>query len=82
MNCSRLSLAPVVVMLAWSGCATAAPLTNMERRIVAAIESRTEPAITLLAETVDVPSASENSAGVRKVGDIYAREFRTLGFET
>ena len=82
MNCSRLSLTPVIVMLAWSGCATAAPLTNTERRIVAAIESRTEPAITLLAETVDVPSASENAAGVRKVGDIYAREFRALGFET
>jgi glutamate carboxypeptidase len=29
-----------------------------------------------------VPSATENLAGVRAVGEVYAREFRALGFET
>jgi len=82
MTCSRARSAAGFMMLAGSALATAAPLSNVERRIVAAIDSRAEPAITLLAETVDVPSASENAAGVRKVGDIYAREFKALGFDT
>jgi glutamate carboxypeptidase len=69
-------------MLGWSSCASATPLSSIEKRIVEAIDSRAQPSLALLAETVDVPSASENAAGVRKVGDIYAREFRLLGFDT
>ena len=53
-----------------------------ERRIVAAVDARTDAFVPLLAETVDVQSATENLAGVRAVGDIYAREYRALGFET
>ena len=51
-------------------------------QIVAAVDRRTDAAVELLAETVNVPSATENLAGVRAVGEIYAREFRALGFET
>ena len=54
----------------------------MEKRIVAAVDRRADAALELLAETVNVPSATENLAGVRAVGEIYAREFRALGFET
>lgn len=36
----------------------------------------------LLGESVDVDSATENHAGVRRVGEIFARELRALGFET
>lgn len=60
----------------------AASLSSAERRIVGAIDARQEAAIALLAETVDVPSATENHAGVRKAGEVYAREFKALGFET
>jgi glutamate carboxypeptidase len=59
-----------------------ADLTRVERRIVAAVDARQEPAITLLKETVDIPSATENLAGVRRVGAVYARELGSLGFET
>ncbi|MDH4104724.1 MAG: M20/M25/M40 family metallo-hydrolase, partial [Gammaproteobacteria bacterium] len=65
--------APVITLAAPSAA---------ERQIVAAVDSRTDAAIALLAETVNVPSATENLAGVRAVADIYAREFRALGFET
>jgi glutamate carboxypeptidase len=67
--------------LAGTVAAQPALLDQTERRIVASIDARTEPAIALLAETVDVASATENLAGVRAVGEIYAREFRALGFE-
>ena len=63
------------------GLAHAAPSAT-EKRIVAAVDKRTNAALDLLAETVNVQSATENLAGVRAVADVYAREFRALGFET
>ncbi len=63
------------------GLAHAAP-SAVEKRIVAAVDKRANAALDLLAETVNLQSATENLAGVRAVGDVYAREFRTLGFET
>ncbi|HET9693556.1 MAG TPA: M20/M25/M40 family metallo-hydrolase [Steroidobacteraceae bacterium] len=62
--------------------AAAAGLVATERRIVAAVDARSEAWIPLLAQTVDVQSATENLAGVRAVGEVYAREYRALGFET
>lgn len=60
----------------------AAGLDRIEKRIVAAVDARRDAAIALLAETVNVRSATENHAGVRRVGEIYARELATLGFTT
>lgn len=70
-----------VTLLAVSPLAHAAPAA-VERRIVAAVEARNAAALDLLAETVNVQSATENLAGVKAVADIYDREFRALGFET
>jgi glutamate carboxypeptidase len=67
---------------AFCGAAVSAGLSRAERRLVGAIDARRTAAIDLLAETVDVDSATENHAGVRAVGEIYAREFRKLGFST
>ncbi len=57
-------------------------LSDTERRIIEEVDARREPAIALLKETVDIPSATENLAGVRRVGAVYARELEALGFET
>jgi glutamate carboxypeptidase len=38
--------------------------------------------MSLIEETVNIQSATENHAGVRKVGDVFARELAALGFET
>jgi glutamate carboxypeptidase len=64
------------------GSAAAASLDASERRIVRAIDARSNQWVGLLAETVDVRSATENHAGVRAVGAIYEREYRALGFAT
>ena len=64
-----------------AGTAHAAP-SAMEKRIAAAVDRRSDAALELLAETVNVQSATENLAGVRALGEIYSREFRALGFET
>jgi glutamate carboxypeptidase len=62
--------------------AGAAPVSSAEERIVAQVDRQLDAAIGLLEATVNVPSATENLAGVRAVGAIYARELQSLGFET
>ncbi|MBK7903549.1 MAG: M20/M25/M40 family metallo-hydrolase [Proteobacteria bacterium] len=79
MRLSSMSL--FVLALLAVGTAYAAP-SAVEKRIAAAVERRMDAALELLAETVNVSSATENLTGVRAVGEIYAREFRALGFET
>src|SRR5262245_28530804 len=70
----------LTLLLVQPACADG--LSAPERRIVSAIDARRESAIELLKETVDIPSATENLAGVRRVGAVYARELEALGFET
>jgi glutamate carboxypeptidase len=69
-------------LLGLASLANAAALTGTEQRIVTQIDRQHEAAIGLLEETVNVQSATENLAGVRAVGAIYARELRALGFDT
>ncbi len=61
---------------------TADGLTPVERRIVEHIDSRREAAVDLLARSVNVASATENHAGVRRVADLYAAELAALGFRS
>jgi glutamate carboxypeptidase len=62
--------------------AQALALDAKEKRIVRAVDERQAQALGLLAETVDIDSATENHAGVRMVGDVLARELSRLGFDT
>ncbi len=62
--------------------AHASNLTASEQRIVETVDAEQAATLALLAETVDIQSATENHAGVRKVGDVFARELSALGFET
>jgi len=78
----RLPSALVILFLLVLQAAHGAELTDTERRIIAAVDARREAAIDLLAETVNIPSATENLAGVRRVGAVYARELEALGFES
>ena len=66
------------------GCALvqAKGLDSTEQRIVRAADARQAQSLELLAEVVNIPSATENHAGVRKAGDVFARELAALGFET
>jgi len=57
-------------------------LESTEQTILAAVDARREQSLALLAEAVDIASATENHAGVRAVGDVFARELAALGFET
>jgi glutamate carboxypeptidase len=71
-----------LLALVASASAATADLSGTERRIVRAVDANQAAAMKLIAETVDIQSATENHAGVRKVGDVFARELAALGFET
>ena len=60
----------------------AADLTPLEHKILAAVDQRREAAIDLLARAVNIPSATENREGVKRVGELYAAELNAMGFET
>jgi hypothetical protein len=55
-------------------------LSPAEQRLVAAVDAGHEAAVVRLARAVDIPSATENHAGVRRVGDLYAAELAAMGF--
>lgn len=77
---TRSSLLAVGLLL--PVCLLAGDLTPVERQLVDSIERRREAAIDLLAQSVNIPSATENHEGVKRVGEFYAEELRALGFET
>ena len=74
-------LAALLAFIA-STSAGAGGLPTAEKRIVAAVDANQAAAMTLIAETVNIQSATENHVGVRKVGDVFARALEALGFET
>ncbi len=54
----------------------------VEAAIVTHVKNDHQRALALLKETVDINSGTMNFAGVRKVGAVFEREFKDLGFST
>lgn len=81
MATRALTVALLTLSLA-STVALSAGLTPAEQALVAQVEAGRESAVDLLARSVNVPSATENHDGVRRVADLYAAELRSLGFDT
>ena len=83
MHCNTPFAARLLIAALLCGITVPAyALDAIERRIVRTVDARQAQALELLAETVDIDSATENHAGVRQVGEVYARELAALGFET
>jgi glutamate carboxypeptidase len=74
--------AALIACMSLSSPAHAAALSAVEREVVRHADAQLEEAIALLQRAVDVPSATENLAGVRENGEIFAAALRPLGFET
>src|SRR2546423_15377361 len=68
--------------VAASQAPAAPPLTPEEQKIVAFVDARNDEALALLEKVVNVNSGTQNFAGVREVGRIFAAEFDALGFRT
>jgi glutamate carboxypeptidase len=55
-------------------------LSPVEQQIAAAADSHVKDAQAFLERTVNIDSATENLAGVRRVGDLFRAELEALGF--
>lgn len=72
----------VAILLTVSAPLVGEGLSGVEARLVARVDAGRESAIDLLRRAVDQASATENLAGVRRVGEIFAAELAGLGFAT
>lgn len=57
-----------------------AQLSPVEKKIVQSVNEQYKQTVQLLKESVDINSGTFNIAGVKAVGEIYAKELRALGF--
>jgi glutamate carboxypeptidase len=57
-----------------------AQLTASEKKLIAYVNSHMDSAIQLLITSVNINSGTLNTAGVKKVGALYAAELKKLGF--
>jgi len=55
-------------------------LAPIEKKLIQTIEQEMEQTLQLLRQSVDINSGTYNIAGVRAVGQLYAKELRALGF--
>jgi glutamate carboxypeptidase len=85
----RLLLATAYVLLAAQSLdaqSTAGPdsssLTDTEQRIAAYADRTRQEAEALLEKVVNINSGTMNVEGVKRVGDVFAAEFKALGFRT
>ena len=56
-------------------------LTPQEKQIAATAKESTEDAIRLIEKVVNINSGTMNHPGVKEVGQIFAKEFESIGFE-
>ena len=90
MTFPRLILRPLLVLaalVAGSGPGRAAstpttPLTAEEQRLIAAVEAGKDDFGSALGQAVQIDSATENLAGVRQLGELFAQQLTELGFES
>ena len=78
-DASHLLLAALLALCAG---AAQAGLDRTERMIARQAAAGQPEAEALLARVVDIESPTENVAGVRAVGDVFAAELRAIGFST
>lgn len=69
----------LLIAFGWSQSLWAQTLSPLEQKIVDAVNNKMAYAEALLKESVNINSGTLNIAGVKKVGDIFAREFTKAG---
>ncbi|CAN5373527.1 M20 family metallopeptidase [soil metagenome] len=79
---SRTHLLVVLALSAFIGSVEAQTLSRTEQRIRDHVYANQAEAIALLEQSVNINSGTMTHAGVRAVGDLFARELAGIGFET
>ena len=79
MKRTALNLASTLLLVAFFQTVSAQTLSPAERRIVAYVDAHAAEAVSLLERVVNIESATQNVAGVKRVGDVFKSEFEALG---
>lgn len=82
MKTPRVLLLSTCAWLVLCGDAWATPPEKVEAAIIQHVQRDHERSLVLLKEAVDINSGTMNFAGVRRVGAVFEREFKALGFTT
>jgi glutamate carboxypeptidase len=75
-------LQSLIAIFVFSCPCLAQQLSSDERRIVDIVDKNSARAIDILKTVVDIDSPTEDLVGVKKVGDIFAKEFGSIGMRT
>jgi glutamate carboxypeptidase len=78
----RFVPAAIAMLLMSSSMSGQPALSADERAIVAHVDGHTAEALALLERAVNINSGTQNHAGVREVGKLFAAELAALGFTT
>ena len=70
----------LILVAAFASTASAQVLTASERAVARAVDTRNAEALALLERVVNINSGTNNIAGVRAVGEVFVKEFQSLGF--
>src|SRR4051794_35149235 len=76
-----LELAIMLTALS-TGPAWAEGVSDTERTVVRYVDAHRDEAVALVERVVNIPSATQNLAGVREVGKVFRAEFDRAGFTT
>lgn len=57
-------------------------ISDTEKAVIRYVDAHRDEAVALIEKAVNVPSATENLAGVRAVGKVFEAEFARAGFQT
>jgi len=72
-------LVSTLLLLCFFQSANAQALSPEEQKIVAYVDAHAPEAVTLLEKVVNIESATQNLAGVKRVGEVFKSEFEALG---
>ena len=70
----------LIIYLASGYLSNSQSLSKIEQRLLRSIEADMSGIIELLKESVDINSGTFNVSGVKKVGELYGKELKALGF--
>jgi glutamate carboxypeptidase len=73
------ALAITLLLLSFYLVANAQALSPEEQRIVKYVDAHSAEAVSLLEKVVNIESATQNLAGVKRVGEVFKSEFGALG---
>ncbi|MCX6950821.1 MAG: M20/M25/M40 family metallo-hydrolase, partial [Verrucomicrobia bacterium] len=71
----------LLLCFAWTTCAVSAALSPTEEKIVAAVDASVGTFARDLEQAVQIDSATDNLAGIRKLSDVFGAQLTSLGFD-